>query len=40
LEGVWGYFVALDVLAPSFMVAMFFGWVFSKIYPSERNKTP
>jgi len=31
LESVGEYFVALDVLAPSFLIAMFFGWVFSKV---------
>ena len=35
MEGVGDYFVALDVLAPSFLVAMIFGWIFSKIYPSK-----
>lgn len=33
IESVGPYFKELDVLAPSFVVAMFFGWVFSKIYP-------
>lgn len=33
LEGIGDYFVALDVLAPAFLVAMVFGWLFSKIYP-------
>ena len=27
------YFVALDVLAPSFFIAMLVGYIFSKIYP-------
>lgn len=31
LEGVGSYFQALDVLAPSFAVAMIFGWIFSKL---------
>ncbi|MEJ6695348.1 MAG: sodium/proline symporter [Chitinophagales bacterium] len=31
LEGVGPYFQALDVLAPSFAVAMIFGWIFSKL---------
>ena len=31
LEGVGPYFQALDVLAPSFVVAMIFGWIFSKL---------
>lgn len=33
MEGIGDYFVALDVLAPSFLVAMIFGWIFSKLYP-------
>ena len=35
MEGIGDYFVALDVLAPSFAIAMFFGWVFSKLYPAK-----
>jgi len=35
IESVGPYFKELDVLAPSFVVAMFFGWVFSKIYPPK-----
>ena len=31
LEGLGPYFEALDVLAPSFAVAMVFGWIFSKL---------
>jgi sodium/proline symporter len=34
LESVGEYFIALDVLAPSFLIAMFFGWIFSKLYPA------
>jgi len=34
MESVGEYFVALDVLAPSFLIAMIFGWIFSKIYPN------
>jgi sodium/proline symporter len=37
MDGIGEYFVALDVLAPSFLVAMIFGWVFSKIYPAEEH---
>lgn len=33
LESVGEYFIALDVLAPSFVVAMLFGWGVSKLYP-------
>ncbi|MFT4535224.1 MAG: sodium/proline symporter [Saprospiraceae bacterium] len=34
LDGIGEYFVALDVLAPSFLIAMIFGWIFSKLYPA------
>ena len=33
MESVGEYFVALDVLAPSFVVAMIVGAIVSKIYP-------
>lgn len=33
MDSIGKYFVALDVLAPSFLVAMLFGWLFSKLYP-------
>jgi sodium/proline symporter len=33
MASVGDYFVALDVLAPSFAVAMFVGFIVSKIYP-------
>lgn len=36
LESVGQYFVELDVLAPSFLVAMIFGFIFSKIYPPKQ----
>lgn len=32
-ETLGDYFQALDVLGPSFVVSIVFGWVFSKIYP-------
>jgi len=35
LESVGAYFVQLDVLAPSFLIAMIFGWIFSKLYPPK-----
>jgi sodium/proline symporter len=38
MEGVGDYFVALDVLAPSFLIAMIFGWIFSKVYPIKLQK--
>lgn len=37
MESVGEYFKALDVLAPSFLVAMIFGWIFSKLYPREEE---
>jgi sodium/proline symporter len=37
LPEVGEYFVKLDVLAPSFLVAMIFGYIFSKIYPPSLN---
>lgn len=33
LDGIGEYLVKLDVLAPSFAIAMIFGFIFSKIYP-------
>ncbi|MEZ7887150.1 MAG: sodium/proline symporter [Flavobacteriales bacterium] len=33
MDGVGEYFVALDVLAPSFAVAMIAGYIVSKLYP-------
>lgn len=33
MDTVGAYFVKLDVLGPSFLIAMIFGWVFSKAYP-------
>ena len=35
-EGLGAYFVKLDVLAPSFLIAMIFGWIFSKIFPPSQ----
>jgi len=37
LPEVGEYFVKLDVLAPSFLVAMIFGYIFSKVYPPTQN---
>jgi sodium/proline symporter len=37
LDSVGEYFVKLDVLAPSFLVAMIFGYVFSKVYPPSKE---
>jgi sodium/proline symporter len=33
IPGIGEYFVALNVLAPSFVVAMFVGFIVSKKYP-------
>ncbi len=33
MEGIGPYFEKLDVLAPSFLISMIVGWVFSKLYP-------
>ena len=33
MESVGEYFVAMDVLFPSFVVAMFVGYLVSKKYP-------
>lgn len=35
IDGIGPYFQQLDVLAPSFVLAMLAGWVFSRIYPRE-----
>lgn len=33
IEGIGKYFVELDVLAPSFLMAMIVGYIFTKLYP-------
>lgn len=33
MDGIGDYLDKLDVLAPSFVVALLFGWVFTKMYP-------
>jgi len=38
MEGIGPYFEKLDVLAPSFLLAMISGYIFTKIFP--REKTP
>lgn len=35
MEGIGPYFEKLDVLAPSFLIAMIIGWLFSKLYPKD-----
>jgi Na+/proline symporter len=37
MEGIGPYFKELDVLAPSFVLAMVVGYVVSKIYPATNN---
>lgn len=36
IEGIGIYFEKMDVLLPSFLVAMLVGWIFSKVYPPKR----
>ena len=36
IEGLGIYFEKMDVLLPSFLVAMLVGWIFSKVYPPKR----
>ncbi len=35
MESIGIYFEKLDVLAPSFLLAMIAGWIFSKLYPAK-----
>jgi len=37
MESVGEYFVKLDVLAPSFALAMIVGYIVSKLFPSKKN---
>lgn len=37
LDGIGPYFVQLDVMAPSFLLAMIAGWVFTKLYPKPEE---
>ena len=37
LDSVGEYFMALDVLAPSFLISMICAWIFSKLYPKNNN---
>ena len=37
MEGIGPYLEKLEVLAPSFAIAIFFGWMFSKIYPAKKE---
>ena len=38
MEDIGKYFEKLDVLAPSFAISIFFGWVFTKLFPSKSEK--
>ena len=38
LESVGAYFVELDVLAPSFALAMIVGYIVSKAFPNKKIK--
>jgi len=35
MEGIGPYFVELDVLAPSFALAMVVGYIVSKMFPNK-----
>lgn len=37
IDGVGAYFQQLDVLGPSFIISLFFGMVFSKLYPAKAS---
>jgi Na+/proline symporter len=37
MDGVGPYFEKLDVLGPSFLIAMLFGVIFSKLFPSKET---
>jgi len=37
IEGIGAYFVELDVLAPSFALAMIVGYIVSKLFPQKDN---
>jgi sodium/proline symporter len=39
IEGIGAYFVELDVLVPSFALAMIVGYIVSKIYPPKEDST-
>lgn len=40
IEGIGEYFVELDVLAPSFALAMIVGYIVSKVFPPVANTNP
>jgi sodium/proline symporter len=37
LDVIGIYFDRLDVLAPSFIISLFFGWLFTKLYPIKKE---
>ena len=37
MDGIGPYFEKLDVLAPSFLISMILGWLFSKLYPAQKR---
>ncbi len=37
METIGKYFEKLDVLAPSFVLSLFFGWLFTKLYPNQAD---
>jgi sodium/proline symporter len=37
MESIGPYLDKLDVLAPSFAIALFCGWLFSKLYPARQE---
>ncbi len=39
MEGIGPYFEKLDVLGPSFLLAVIAGWLFSKLYPNKDSPT-
>ena len=38
MEGIGKYFIELDVLAPSFALAMVAGYIVSKMFPNKNIK--
>ncbi len=38
MDGIGAYFEKLDVLAPSFLLAMISGWAFTKLYPRKESQ--
>lgn len=37
MEGIGEYLDKLDILAPSFLVSLIFGWIFTKLYPRKED---